>query len=178
MSSEQEQTKSKTTNKSRAVKRVGIIDTESGEVLDEGTTIYVPPKMRIKGFFMANQIGFETLAKSGLNCEGFRVLMLMMSRMDYENAISISQKEIAEALTMKKQNVSRAIKSLRTAGVFENEANHVVYLATELGWKGKVKNLHKRNAELFREERKQSFKDEERWKAMDAKIAALPKLAA
>lgn len=117
MQAEQNNTTRKKNQNSKAVSRVGIIDTETGEVLDEGKMIYVPPKMRIKGFFMANQTGFEVLAKSKLTCEGFRVLMLMISRMDYENAISISQKEIAEILSMKKQNVSRAIKTLRTAGV-------------------------------------------------------------
>jgi predicted transcriptional regulator len=97
--------------------------------------------------------------------------------MDYENAISVSQKEIAEILCMKKQNVSRAIKTLRTAGVFQAEEAHVVYLATELGWKGKVQNLHKRNAEAFKECREKTAPTDADWKQMDAKIAALPKFS-
>lgn len=164
MQAEQNNTTRKKNQNSKAVSRVGIIDTETGEVLDTGKMIYVPTKMRIKGFFMANQTGFEVLAKSELTGEGFRVLMLMMSRMDYENAISISQKEIAEILSMKKQNVSRAIKTLRTAGVFETEKAHVVYLATELGWKGKVQNLHKRNAEAFKACREKTAPTDADWK--------------
>lgn len=151
MQTEKNQTTRKKTKGEGAISRVGIIDTETGEVLDGGKMIYVPRKLRIKGFFMADQKGFEELAKSDLTGEAFRVLMLMMGRMDYENAITISQKEIGETLTMKKQNVSRAIKSLRSAGLFEAESEHVIHLATELGWKGKVQNLRARQTELFRE---------------------------
>ena len=147
---EQQKTKTKKANK-RPISRVGIIDTESGEVLDGGKMIYVPPKLRIKGFFMADQKGFEELAKSGLTGEAFKVLLLMMGRMDYENSISISQKEIGETLQMKKQNVSRAVKLLREKGFFEHESDHVIHLVTELGWKGKVQNLRARQAALFKE---------------------------
>ena len=139
----------KTSN--HAVSRVGIIDTESGEVLDGGTMIYVPSKLRIKGFFMADQKGFEELAKSGLTGEAFKVLMLLMARMDFENLIILSQKEIGETLQMKKQNVSRAVKLLRAKGFFELESNHVIHIATELGWKGKVQNRHARQTALFNE---------------------------
>ena len=78
---------------------------------------------------------------------------------------------------MKKQNVSRAIKTLRTAGVFEAEKAHVVYLATELGWKGKVQNLHKRNAEAFKTCREKTSPTDADWKKMDERIDGLPKLS-
>lgn len=42
--------------------RVGLVDKETGEVLDEGSLIYVPKRVRIKGFFMGMQEGFEGLA--------------------------------------------------------------------------------------------------------------------
>ena len=177
MQEELNNTTIKKTVEARVVSRVGIIDTESGEVLDDGRMIYVPPKMRIKGFFMADQKGFEELAKSNLTGEAFKVLMLMMGRMDYENAITISQKEIAEALKMKKQNVSRAIKSLRSAGVFEAETDHVRHLATELGWKGKVANMRKRQSALFKESREQNGPSADDWAKVDAKINALPKFS-
>jgi len=172
----QGQAKQRSRQPASAAARVGLFDTETGEMLDKGRLIYVPPKMRIKGFFMANQMGFEKLAKSGLTCEGFRVLMFMLSRMDYENAISISQKEIGEALGMHKQNVSRAVKALRTAGVFDVEAAHVVYLATDLGWKGKVRNLHQREKEVSDEHWKREA--QAAGEAMDARIDALPTLCA
>ena len=61
MQTENNQTTPKKTKGARTVPRVGLIDTETGEVLDGGKMIYVPPKLRIKGFFMANQKGFEEL---------------------------------------------------------------------------------------------------------------------
>lgn len=177
MQIEKNQTTRHKANDARAVSRVGLIDTETGEVLDGGKVIYVPPKLRIKGFFMADQKGFEELAKSDLTGEAFRVLMLMMGRMDYENAITLSQKEIGEALTMKKQNVSRAIKSLRSAGVFEAESDHVIHLATELGWKGKVQNLRTRQATLFKEIRARSSPCADDLATMDAQMDSLPKFS-
>ena len=177
MQTEKNQTTRKKTEDTRAVSRVGLIDTETGEVLDGGKMIYVPPKLRIKGFFMADQKGFEELAKSDLTGEAFKVLMLMMGRMDYENVITLSQKEIGEALTMKKQNVSRAIKSLRSAGVFEAESDHVIHLATELGWKGKVQNLHQRNAKAFKHCNEKTARTDADWEKMDNKIDALPKFS-
>ncbi|MBC7703451.1 MAG: helix-turn-helix domain-containing protein [Rhodoferax sp.] len=174
MQSRSNEASQKKTKGSSTVSRVGIIDRETGEVIDGGRMIYVPPKLRIKGFFMANQDGFADLAKSNLTGEAFKVLMLMMSRMDYENAITISQKEIATTLEMKKQNVSRAVKSLRNAGVFEKETDHVIHLATELGWKGKVQNLRKRQSELFRAVNENTRRSDEDWAAMDERIDALP----
>ena len=132
MQEAQSNTTRKNDKAKKAPSRVEMIDTETGEVLDGGKLFYLPPKMRIKGFFMADQNGFETLAKSKLNGEAFKVLMLLMSRMDFENAIAISPKEIGEVLVMKKQNVGRAMKALREAGVFEAKVDHIVYLDTHL----------------------------------------------
>jgi hypothetical protein len=178
MQAEQTHTTPKKTKETRATSRVGFLDMETGEVLEGGRAIYVPPKMRIKGFFMADQKGFEELAKKNkLNGEAFRVLMLMMGRMDYENAISISQKEIGTALTMKKQNVWRAMKLLREAGLFDAETDHVIHLATEFGWKGKVQNRSQRNTELYKDASKRASPTDADWAAMDARIDALPKFA-
>lgn len=130
--------------------RVGIVDKETGEVIDEGGLIYVPKKLRIKGFFMAMQDGLEYVAKSKLKGEALSVLMLLMSRMDYENEIRISQKEIGEVLCMKRQNVSRSIKALREAGVLDASEIRAITLSPDIGWKGKVQNLRKRQAELLK----------------------------
>lgn len=166
--------KKKSTN---STSQVRMIDTNTGEMLDDGVTIHIPRKLRIKGFFMANQQGFEELAKSNLTGEAFKVLLLMIGRMDYENAISIRPTEIAEVLKMHKQNVSRALKSLRTAGVFERESVNVIHLATEFGWKGKVQNLRKHNADAFKECGKRSEPSDADWKKMDEKIDGLSKFS-
>lgn len=168
-------TQSKKTQNVKTASKVKMVDMETGEVLDDGVTIHVPRKQRITGFFMANQNGFAELARKDLKAEAYRVLLFLMSYMDYENAVPVFQKDIAEALGMKKQNVSRAIQSLRAARVFESEAHHVVYLASELGWKGKVQNLHKHNADAFRDCNKRTTPTDADWKKMDERIDTLPK---
>jgi len=159
----------------KPISRIGVFDAESGEVLDEGRMIYVPHRMKIKGFFMANQMGFEDLAKSALTGEALKVLMLMMARMDYENKITVSQKEIAETLMMKRQNVHRAIKSLRITGLIKVERDHISLLTIDLGWKGKVSNMHKREALLKKEFNERTKHCAEQSAMIDAKINALPK---
>ena len=132
--------------------RVGIIDKQTGEVIDEGSLIYVPKKVRIRGFFMAMQDGFEHVARMKLKSEELNVLLLLMGRMDYENEIRLTQKEIGHVLTMKRQNVSRALKVLRESGVIAPTQYKTFSLSPDIGWKGKVSNLRKCEAELTRKQ--------------------------
>lgn len=154
-----EQKTSKKTSNPIANARVGLVDKESGEVIEEGSLIYVPRRARIKGFFMGMQLGFEDLAKANLSGEALRVMMLLLSRVDYENEIRITQKQIGEVLAMKQQNVSRAMKALREAGAIDDpDANRIVRLSPDIGWKGKVQNKEKRERELARKRREEDVK--------------------
>lgn len=130
--------------------RVGLVDKETGEVLDEGSLIYVPRRVRIKGFFMGMQEGFEGLAKRKLGAEALNVLMLLMGRMDFENVTRLTHKEIGEALAMKRQNVSRALKALQAAGVIEPGQHYAIHLHSDYGWKGSVSSLRKQQTEDMR----------------------------
>ena len=127
--------------------RVGLVDKETGEVIDEGSLIYVPKKVRIKGFFMGMQDGFEFLAKRKMGAEALNVLLLLIGRMDYQNVTRMTHKEIGEALTMKRQNVSRALKALHEAGVIEPGEHCALYLHSDIGWKGSVQNMRKQQAQ-------------------------------
>ena len=53
MQSSSNEASQKKNQRASTVSRVGIVDMQSGEVIDGGRAIYVPPKLRIKGFFMA-----------------------------------------------------------------------------------------------------------------------------
>lgn len=141
--------------------RVGLVDKDTGEVIDEGSLIYVPKKVRIKGFFMGMQDGFEFLAKRKMGAEALNVLLLLMGRMDYQNVTRMTHKEIGEALTMKRQNVSRALKALHEVGVIEPGEHFALHLHSDYGWKGSVQNL-----------RKQQAQDTKKKKARDSIIAA------
>ncbi len=143
-----------TTKKKSAIgtARVGIIDKQTGEVIDEGSLIYVATKVRIRGFFMAMQDGFEYVARMKLKSEELNVLLLLMSRMGYENEIRLTQKEIGDVLTMKRQNVSRALKVLKERGVIAPTHYKTFSLSPDIGWKGKVANMRKCQAQLTRKQ--------------------------
>lgn len=129
-----------------ASSRVGLVDKESGELIDDGNLIYIPKKIRIARFFMGMQEGFENLAKEKLKSEELNVFLLLISRMDYENVIRITPKEICETLDMKRQNVCRAMRKLKEAHVIDAGEFHSFQLCSEIGWKGKVQNLRKEQA--------------------------------
>ena len=126
---------------------------------------------------MAMQSGFEYIAKSNLNREALSVLMLIMSRMGYENAIWISQKEICEILSMKKQNVSRAMKALREAGVLDSGERRAVYLSADIGWKGKVSNLRKHQSLASKKSNERSKPTAEQMAETDLAISKLSKFS-
>ena len=95
-----------------------------------------------------NQDALRILAKE-LTGEQFKVLMLMLADLDYENFIQIAQADIAETLGMQKTNVSRAVRALLDVGViFEGPKvgrSKTYRLNEQFGWKGTVTN-HKRHS--------------------------------
>lgn len=128
-----------------------IIDTTSGEVLggqgNRGTFIFVPARPKLKeSWFMFFQSACEQLAlDKDLSGETFRVLMHLLSTLDFENYILIQQSEIAEKLGMKRSNVSRAIKQLLERGILVKGGKigrtYSYKLNSAYGWKGRVVKL-------------------------------------
>lgn len=132
--------------------RVGLVDTETWEVIEGGNLIYVPRKVRVQGFFMGMQSGFEELAMAKLNGEALNVMLLMLGRMDYENEVRLTQKQIGEILSMRKQNVSRAMRALREAGLIDaQDENRIVRFQPEIVWKGKVQKMNAAKAKLAKQ---------------------------
>lgn len=79
-----------------------------------------------------------------LNGEAIRLLVYFISKLDYENVIMITMKEIAEESGMRIQNVHRGIKVLTEKGYISKEKKgcHNIYkLNPHVGWKGRSKNL-------------------------------------
>jgi hypothetical protein len=58
------------------------------------------------------QTALEWLATQNLPNQEYRVLMYLMSKLDFENYLRITQVSIADALNIKQSNVSKAIKGL------------------------------------------------------------------
>jgi DNA-binding Lrp family transcriptional regulator len=79
-----------------------------------------------------------------LTVEGWRVLVMVVSKVDFENFIHVKQVQIAEELGMKPPNVNKAFKRLIELGILEkiSQDNFNGYrLNYEMGWKGKASNL-------------------------------------
>ncbi|MCY0900533.1 MAG: helix-turn-helix domain-containing protein [Firmicutes bacterium] len=126
--------------------RFRTIDMETGEII-EGVPVYIAPKIKLReGWFMGFQDAFEILAKDQeLQGENYKVLLYLLSKLGFENYIAIPQKQIADALNMKKQNVSRALKVLVDKQILlegpKLGRTHTYRLSSTFGWKGRVKNL-------------------------------------
>lgn len=129
------------------MRRVTQIDLDTGEDLG-GFVAVVRPKQKssFQRHFTMNQAALITIANE-LNHDQMRVLMALLAELDYENYIQVAQIDIAEALSMQKTHVSRAIKNLIEFGIIlegPKIARSKTYrLNPQFGWKGTVGN-HKR----------------------------------
>ena len=80
-------------------KRLRQIDHDTGEVVD-GFVAYVVPTRKNgfqQGWLAMAQNGAEILAQSDLGANDFKVLMKLLSVLDYENLIQVSQADIARS---------------------------------------------------------------------------------
>lgn len=128
-----------------------ILDLTTGEILggqeNRGSFVFIPNRPKLKeNWFMFFQNACEKLAlDKSLSGESFRVLMYLLSNLDFENYIIIQQVEIAEKLDMKRANVSRAIKQLTDKEILikgpKLGRTYSYKLNSTYGWKGKVIKL-------------------------------------
>lgn len=124
-------------------KTLGQVDLETGKV-QEGLVVLVAEKKRLKDrFTMMSGEGLIMLARDqDLKYEDLRVLIAYLGSMDFENIITICQKDVGEILGMKKENVSRATKKLVSKNILLEVAksgrSNVYRLNTVYGWKGKI----------------------------------------
>lgn len=127
--------------------RFSQFNESTGEVVG-GFVAVIRPKQKssFQRHFTMNQDALMILAQT-LKGEELRVLMVLLSDLDYENYIQVQQTDIAQKLDMQKQNVNRAIKRLIEIEVI-NEGPKVgrsktYNLNASFGWKGTVTNHRK-----------------------------------
>lgn len=136
-------------------KHIEQIDQQTGEVL-QGCMVWIPNRPKLtERWFMAFQDTFIEIAKDqDLTLEPKNVLFYLFGKLDFENYIQQTQAEIAEALGMQKQNVSRAIKLLTLKQIIlegpKVGKSKCYRLNPNYGWKGKVKTLQEHRREQFR----------------------------
>ncbi|EFC7717724.1 TPA: winged helix DNA-binding protein [Escherichia coli] len=131
---------------SKDLERITQIN-EHGEVVGGFVAVLQPKKKSaFLRHFTMNQDALRILAKK-LTGEQFKVLMLMLADLDYQNFIQVAQADIAETLGMQKSHVSRAVRALLDIGViFEGPKvgrSKTYRLNEQFGWKGTVSN-HKK----------------------------------
>ena len=89
--------------------------------------------------------GLKYLAKFRLSPTETAVLLEMLSRLEFENWIRVSQQTIGEDLGLKKQSVSIAVKKLIKLGIIEkaedpSDRRRLIYrFNPSLGWRGEPK---------------------------------------
>lgn len=99
-------------------------------------------------FILTYQTGLAKLAKDKtISGQSKDVLLFMLSRMKYENEITLQQNYIAEELEISPQRVSAAIRKLIERGILIKAQKHghtPSYLLNQAyGWKGKSYNRTK-----------------------------------
>lgn len=130
--------------------RVRSVDIETGEVY-EGNQVLIPPKKPgiDGGFIMARQDGLFRLAKdANLGGQDYKVLLIYLACLDFENYLQVEQKWIADELGIAKQNVYRSTKKLLEAKILDEGkkvGKHKTYRLNEFyGWKGDSENYQKK----------------------------------
>lgn len=141
-----------------ARRKIGSVDLDTGEVLDGVVVICGLKRNPYSGGWVMNaQEALEILAVDrDLKGETYRVLLFLLSRLDFENWIQVPQVEIAEKLQMHKQDVNKAMKLLESKGIIlkgpKAGRSYAFRLNPHYGWKGKVKNLDEYRRKQVEEE--------------------------
>jgi len=127
------------------------VDLTTGEV-EDGALVWVPRKQISQFGREWYQMAQGTLKRLNaerktLGLEGFVVFNALMTRLDFENYIQVSQAEIAEEVQMKRSNVSKAVSKLIALGFIRQGPkvgrSFTYQLHPELAWKGKGTNHFK-----------------------------------
>ena len=135
---------------------LGQFDMLTGEVIeDPGVLVWVGRKVRSpygRNWMQVNQDAMEVLAADeDMDSLSLRVFVYLNSRLDFENYIRVPQTEMVEFFKKPKQNINRAVKKLERKGILlpgpKVDRSSVWRLNPNYGWKGKVVNLQKAQAE-------------------------------
>ncbi len=127
--------------------RVFTINTVTGEK-KTGYFVYIPyqkPKLKGVRWMMTFQDSLAIIATDeDMTGQTLKVMLLLMSELEFENYIPIKQVTVAAKLKMQKTHVSTAMKLLVNKGIIlkVKEGTTTGYkLNPTYGWKGKVSNM-------------------------------------
>lgn len=140
----------------------------TGEILD-GVPVLCGVKRNpyATGWVMNSQEALEIIAKDKeITGRIHRILWFLVARLDFENWIQISQKEICTELSMRKEDVSSGIKLLERKEILirgpKVGRSHSFRINPYFGWKGNVKNLNdyrkKEDDQWLKEKQREALK--------------------
>jgi len=130
-------------------KRLGQVDLDTGEVIEDGFIAYVAPKRQnaFGNWIAMAQDMFMNLAKSSLNSTDNKVLYALLSKLDFENLLVVNQSELAKELGLQRQHFSRSVQKLIKEGIIlqgpKIGVSRSFRLNPTVGWKGSASN-HKK----------------------------------
>jgi len=127
--------------------RVGQVDMGSGELLEGGQLAVIFPKRKngfqIGGWVAMSQAALEAVVRANMGDQVNRTFLIIISVLDFENFVSISQAAIAEKLGMHRSHVSAAFKRLVDEGVLipgpRVGRSGTYRLNPSYGWKGSAR---------------------------------------
>ncbi len=128
---------------------LSVVNDETGEV---EAYIKLNPKNLGKGWIALYQNSSAWLAQQNLTGEQFKVLFYLFSKLDFDNYLRVTNKEISEWVHIQSTNVSRAMKALKDLGIIvegSRDGLHKTYrLNPDVAHKGKDrdKNIIEFNA--------------------------------
>lgn len=118
-----------------------MLDTHTGEERNDLRVVRIA-FARTDPFFLVYLRAMEELAcDPELTHDARRVLLLMLSRLDYRNQITLTQSEAGAILKMNKSQVSRAVRALTEQQYIRREGRRGKCLQYRLGawvgWRGR-----------------------------------------
>lgn len=95
-------------------KQLLIVNKATGEV--KGRFV-LPKKSLGMGWVGMYQAAAINLAKMKLSKDEYRVLLYLFGKLDYQNHLAVSQREMAEELGIHRQNIYKAMRGLVEANI-------------------------------------------------------------
>ena len=129
--------------------RLGQVDLDTGEVLQDATLAVFYPKRKNgfqTGWVAMAQEPLLKLAQADLGDQARRVLFALLAQLDFENLLAVNQAELGRVLSMKAPNVSRAVARLVDEKILlagpRVQGRATFRLNPKYGWKGSARGHH------------------------------------
>ena len=131
-----------------ALRKVGSVDLDTGEVLDGAVLGIMFPKRRngFSAWFAMNQEQdfLQILQDPSLQGRDYKVLFALLAFLQVDNWIYVSKADVGRKLGMDRSQVGRSVRKLKEIGILlegPKVGRSVTYrLSPTFGWKGSAKS--------------------------------------